>query len=196
MPRKKMTPEQIAARTEKARATRERKKQEALSKLGLSEKQRTKRVRRKRNMTEEQKQAARERLAAARAKKRPSQNLMIHEDVRNLPDEHPLSYKTVRGWQQENKQLLASIKAFKESKDAKERLKYIQTECYITNIGTYLRTGVWVDEFYGSQQQHKIKKRCVAMAYDKHGIAKRSVGVWYPDIGTEWTEEMELNARN
>ncbi len=37
--------------------------------------------------------------------------------------------------------------------------------------------------------EHRTSKRCVAMAYHADGTPKRSVGVWYPDIGT-YTQEM------
>ena len=49
-------------------------------------------------MTEEQRKAAAERLAVARAKKAPSQNTSIHPSVLALPDDHYLSYKNVKGW--------------------------------------------------------------------------------------------------
>ena len=56
-------------------------------------------VRKKRKpMTEEQRKAAAERLAVARAKKAPSQNTSIHPSVLALPDDHYLSYKNVKGW--------------------------------------------------------------------------------------------------
>ena len=54
----------------------------------------------------------------------------------------------------------------------------------------YLRDGDWVDDFYGEHQQNKIRHRCVAMAYDDDGTPKRSIGVYYPDMGCEYTQEM------
>ena len=56
-------------------------------------------IRKKRKpMTEEQKAAAAERLAKARENRAPAQNLYVHESVRELPDDHALSLKKVRGW--------------------------------------------------------------------------------------------------
>ena len=59
----------------------------------------------------------------------------------------------------------------------------------------YLRTGDWVDDFYGEYQQNRVKRRCVALAYHwygpKKGQPKRIVGVLYPDLGYVWTEEMD-----
>jgi len=195
MARKKMTAEQIAARVAKAKATKAAKKKAALEALGLEQYDRTRKIRKKRTLTDEQKAAAAERLAKAREARKPSENLMVDEFVRNLPDDDMFSYKNVRKWQTEAKQFLSSIKSFKDSKNWKERERYTTVEAYITNIGTYIRTGVWVDMFYGSEQQNKIKYRAAAMAYNKDGTPKRSVGVWYPDLGTEWTQEMDRDAR-
>jgi hypothetical protein len=40
--------------------------------------------------------------------------------------------------------------------------------------------------------EHKIKWRCVAPAYDADGMAKRSYGVFYNDIGTVYTGQEEF----
>jgi len=62
----------------------------------------------------------------------------------------------------------------------------------------YLRTGTWVDMFYGEQQQGKIRNRCVALAYywygPRKGQPKRDVGTLYPDLGLVWTQEMHEEA--
>lgn len=192
MARKPQTPEQIAARVAKAKATKAAKKAAALEKLGLQQFDRTKKVRKKRVMTPEQKKAAAERLAKARAAKGPSQNNQIDEHVRNLPEDDLFSYKNVRAWQTEAKQYLSSIKSFKDSKDAKERALYTDVETYIVNLGSYMRSGVYLDNRFGAERTGKVQLRCVAMAYNKDGTPKRTVGVWYPDIGTTYTREMEL----
>ena len=54
----------------------------------------------------------------------------------------------------------------------------------------YLRDGDWVDDFYGEHQQNKIRHRCVALAYYDDGTPKRSIGVYYPDLGCEYTLEI------
>ena len=68
-------------------------------------------------------------------------------------------------------------------------------EGYVRNMQNYLRTGDWVDDFYGEYQQNRVKRRCVALAYHwygpKKGQPKRIVGVLYPDLGYVWTEEMD-----
>jgi len=189
MARRKLTPEEMAAKVAKMKATKAANKAKALEALGL--KTERKKVRKARKMTEEQKQAARERLAAARANRGPSQNKMIAEEVRNLPDDSPLSLKNVRSWIKENKDMLVAIRDFKDSRDWKERSKFLEVQTYVANLESYLRDGIYRDSFYGSQMQNKIKHRVVAMAYNKDGTPKRTVGVWYPDIG-EYTKEMEI----
>ena len=89
------------------KATKAANKAKALEKLGLNTER--KKIRRTRKMTEEQKQAARDRLAKARANRGPSQNKLIAESVRNLPEDNPLSLKNVRSWIKENKELLINF---------------------------------------------------------------------------------------
>lgn len=194
MAKRKLTPEEMAAKVAKMKATKAANKAKALAAVGYVP-SKPKKIRKKRIMTEEQKQAARERLAKARENRGPSTNKLIAESVRNLPDEDTLSLKNVRPWLKENKELLASMRVYKDSKDPKERMSYQKVETYVSNIESYLRHGVWVDLFYGSQQQNKIKQRVAlnGMAYYANGKPKRTVGVWYEDLGQEWTKEMELN---
>ena len=63
-------------------------------------------------------------------------------------------------------------------------------EGYIKHMQKYLRDGDWVDNFYGEHQQNKINHRCVVMAYYDDGTPKRSVGIYYPDMGCVYTQEM------
>ena len=51
--------------------------------------------------------------------------------------------------------------------------------------GTYINVSL-----NGEYQEHKIRNRCYALAYDKDGNPKRNVGVFYPDMGCVYTEEM------
>lgn len=190
MARKPLTKAQIAARTAKAKATKEANKKAALELMGLDAKPTVRKtVRKKRKMTAEQKKAAVERLRKAREAKGPSANSQIAENVRELADEHPLSLKNVRTWIKENKTLLQSIRSFKDSKDSKERLKYQSVETYVANLEAYLRSGVYLDQFWGSQGENKIKQIVTNMAYYRDGTPKRTVGFFYPDIG-EYTKEM------
>lgn len=187
MARRKLTAEEMAAKVAKMKATKAANKAKALETLGL--KTERKKIRRTRKMTEEQKAAARDRLAKARANRGPSQNKLIDESVRNLPDDNPLSLKNVRSWIKENKLLLQSIKAFKDSKESKERDQYNRVQTYVSNLEAYLRDGLYRDHKYGSQMQNTIKMVVTHMAYYKDGTPKRTVGYVYPDIGM-YTKEM------
>lgn len=191
MARKQLTKAQIAARTAKAKATKEANKQAALQMLGI-EPTKSVKIRAGRNLSDEQKAAAAARLRKARENKAPSENTLIDENVRNLPDDHKFSLKNVRQWIKENKLYLQGIKALRDSKDSTERAHYQKIETYIANLETYLRSGVYLDNAYGPDMQNKIMYRVTHMAYNKDGTPKRTIGFWYPDIGL-YTQEMADN---
>jgi len=145
-------------------------------------------------MTEEQRAAAAKRLEKARearAAKNPDYGKSsIHESLRNLPDEHGLSPAKVKKWIKTQQDLAKSARqqVRQKVKGAEAQLKI--HEGYISNMQAYLRTGDWVDSFYGEYQEHKIRNRCIALAYDKNGNPKRNVGTYYPDMGEVYTQEM------
>ena len=153
-------------------------------------------------MTEEQKAAAAERLAKARENRAPAQNLYVHESVRELPDDHALSLKKVRGWIKTQKDIRSSSKVHWNSKktlspeEKKRRAEYLLADTYVKNMEGYLRTGTWLDLFYGEYRGKRIKTKCTTMAYYHdgpfQGLPKRNVGTWYPDISTQWTQELSL----
>ena len=148
----------------------------------------TKPRKRRKPMTKEQRVAAAERLAKARAAKGEPKNLSLHESIRNIKEEHPISPAKVKKWLKVNKEALAAAK-----KDARLNKKLIGRvsilDTYVYNMERYLRTGIWLDMFYGENQEHRVQRRCVAAAYHKDGNIKREVGVIYPDIG-KYTQEM------
>ena len=152
-------------------------------------KPKTKVKRKRKPMSEEQKAAAVERLAKARAAKGKTVNKSIPEEIRNIPDDNPLSVKNVRAYLKNNEELLKSIKSMKDSKEAKDRLYYARISTYVDNLKKYLSTGVYLDNRWGMEGEKHIKYYCARMAYHLDGTPKRSVGVVYPDCGL-WTEEM------
>ena len=153
-----------------------------------------KKIRKRRKpMTEEQKQAAAARLEKARearAAKNPDYGQSgIHESLRNLPEDHPAHPKKVKQWIKTQKELASS-----ERRAVKQGMKGAYSrqcthEGYVRNLVKYLRDGDYVDMFYGEYMEHNTKRKCVAMAYESDGTPKRDIGVWYPDIGT-YTQEM------
>ena len=114
----------------------------------------------------------------------------IHESLRNLPDDHGLSPAKVKKWIKTQQDLAKSSRQSvrQKVKGAEAQLKI--HEGYISSMQAYLRTGDWVDSFYGEYQEHKIRNRCIALAYDKNGNPKRNVGTFYPDMGEVYTQEM------
>jgi len=45
---------------------------------------------------------------------------------------------------------------------------------YLMNIARYFDTSVWLDLFYGKDQEYKTKWRTIAYAYDSEGYIKTS----------------------
>ena len=155
-------------------------------------------VRKKRKpMTDEQKAAAAERLAKAREKKAAADpnygQSGVAECLRNLPEDYPLHPKKVKVWIKTQKDLASSERRQKRlgNKSANPDIH----ESYVRNMKTYLRSGDWIDMFYGEHQEKRVRYRCVALAYDKDGNPKRNVGTFYPDIGMMWTQELQDEER-
>ena len=44
-----------------------------------------------------------------------------------------------------------------------------------------------MDCMYGEFQESRVKYASIAMAYDSNGTPKRTMGVYYADLGYEWT---------
>lgn len=146
-------------------------------------------ARKKRVMTEEQRKAAAERLAKARLAKGHDGSASVHQDVRDLPEDHPLHWKKVKVWIKEISDELKHSKAKRDSKDAKDRSWYRTFECYVANLKRYLDSGVYLDSRYGRLREGRMKQIVLNMAYNSDGTPKRCVGHIYPDIG-EYTMEM------
>ena len=108
----------------------------------------------RRKLTQQQKQAAAARLAAARAKKGEPKYSQYDQRVVNLPDDHKLSFKKVRQWIKANKEKLPLLKKAVRLKERGSIAKLAITEGYISNMESYLRNGLWLDLFYGEDQEH------------------------------------------
>ena len=148
---------------------------------------------RRKPMTAEQKAAAAERLALARekrAKANPPKYTNIHPSVVAKPEEDAMSMKNVQKWIKTQKELMSIAKSDVRRKVKGAEARVASHEGYIRNLQRYLRDGDYCDDFYGEHQQNKVKWVCSTMAYHPDGTPKRQVGVWYPDIGCEWTREM------
>ena len=47
-------------------------------------------------------------------------------------------------------------------------------DVFLANIARYFDTGVWLNLFYGKDQEHKTKWKTSAYAYDSEGYVKTS----------------------
>ena len=149
-------------------------------------------------MSDEQKAAASERLAKARearAEKNPDYGKTnIHESLRDLPDDYPITPKKVKVWIKTQKEL-TSMERKNEKADVKgATARKASHEAYVRNLLKYLKDGDYVDTFYGEHQDKIISNRCIAQAYywegPKKGEPKFDVGTYYPLLGTVYTQEM------
>ena len=120
-----------------------------------------------------------DKMAKVRAAKKPPAYKNIHEDVKALPDDHTLSVKNVKEWEKHNKERVKELK-YKIRRMDKGKDKTLlerelgNREVFLMNIARYLDTSVWLDLFYGKDQEHKSKWRTIAYAYDSEGYIKTS----------------------
>ena len=145
-------------------------------------------------MSEEQRVSAAVRLEKAREKrkaKNPDYGLSgIHESIRDLSDEHPVAPKKVKRWINTQKELAAAERSAVRQKIKGALAKQLYHEGYIKQMTIYLKTGDWISMFYGEYQQSKVRWRCYSLAYNENGDPKRDVGIFYPDMGCVYTQEM------
>ncbi len=118
-----------------------------------------------------------DKMAKARAAKKPPTYKNIHEDVKNLPDDATLSLKNVKEWERHNKdrvkELKYKIRRMDKNKEQKDMMREVTNrETFLSNIRTYFDSGVWLDLFYGKDQEHKTQWRTLAYAYDSEGYVK------------------------
>ena len=166
---------------------------------GWKDPSKKKKVRKKRKpMTEEQKQAAAERLEKARAgpccKKSNYGQSGIHESLRDLPDDAPINPKKVKQWIKTQKELASMERRNEKGKVKGATDRRMSHEAYVRNMQRYLRDGDWIDLFYGEHQEKKIRYICRGQAYywtgPKKGEPKFNVGTYYPLLGTVYSQEM------
>ena len=145
-------------------------------------------------MSEEQRVAAAARLEKAREKRKEKNpdygQSGVAINLKDLPEDHPRHPKKVKEWIKTQKDLASAVRSSVRQKIKGAEAQLAMHEGYIKNMQRYLRDGDWVDDFYGEHQQNKIHRRCVAMAYEDDGTPKRSVGVYYSDMASEYTQEM------
>jgi len=118
----------------------------------------------KRKLSEEQKDALRQRLEKARAAKGEPEYKSIHNSVLALDEDHPLSMAKCKQYIKTQKTLMAKYKSEMRNDIKGAKAKYYQCEGYIRNIQSYLKTGTWIDMFYGEFQEHQMGWKTVRVA--------------------------------
>ena len=120
-----------------------------------------------------------DKMAKARAAKKPPSYKNIHEDVKVLPDDNTLSVKNVKEWEKHNKDRVKELK-YKIRRLPKGKEKTLlereveNRSVYLANIVRYFDTSIWLDLFYGKDQEHKTRWKTTAYAYDDEGYIKTS----------------------
>lgn len=149
-------------------------------------------------MTEEQRLAAAERLRKAREKRmkeNPPEYKNVHPSVLRRSEADPLNFLAVKDWIAINKIKLSEAKK-KQRKGEKGAENLVSSiSGYISIMENYLKTGDWYGLFCGENEDQFVKTHCVAQAYYSDGTPKRTVGVFYPEMGEVWTQEMDEEHR-
>ena len=154
-------------------------------------------IKKTRKLSEEHKEKLRTRLAEMRAKKKPAEYKNIAKSVLALPDDDTYSFKNVKGWIAENKLQVSALGQHARGRSGTPKEKQTalnladSKKAYIRYCENYLRSGDWIGMFSGANEEHKVVPRVIAMAYYPDGTPKRTVGIFYPDIGRVWSSGMD-----
>ena len=154
-------------------------------------------VKRIRKISEEQREALRERMKEMRKKRKPADPKNVYKTVRALPDDDIYSLKNIKEWIKHNKEMVSALNKQGKGRYVGEKERKVvenqatSRKAYIGLCEHYLKSGDWVAMFSGKDEEHKVIPRCIAMAYYPDGTPKRSVGVFYPDINAVWSKGMD-----
>ena len=145
-------------------------------------------------LSEERKQQLRDQLDVARKKKAPAEYKNVYPSVLAKPDDDPLSLKSIKKAIKHNKDKASAYLTNSRRRGASpkqsiaDKINADSAKAYIRFMEHYLRTGDWISDFMGDDEEKKTQWKCIAMAYNPDGTPKRSKGVYYPDIGMVWGE--------
>ena len=118
-----------------------------------------------------------DKMAKARAAKKPPAYKNIHEDVKALPDDNTLSVKNVKEWEKHNKDRVKECKKLMRRMTKGKDRTLLEREVenrsvYLMNIARYFDTSTWLDLFYGKNQEHKTRYKTLVYAYDSEGYIR------------------------
>ena len=149
----------------------------------------------RKKLSEERKQELRDQLTKARSKKKTAEYKNVYPSVLTKPDDDPLSLKSIKKSIKHNKEKAAAYltnsrrRGTTPKHSIADKINADGAKAYIRMMEHYLRTGDWISDFMGDDEEKKTQWKCVAMAYNSDGTPKRTKGVFYPDINTVWTSE-------
>ena len=149
----------------------------------------------RKQLSEERKQELRDQLTKARSKKKTAEYKNIHSSVLKKPDDDSLSLKSIKKWIKHNKEKASAYLTNSRRRGASPKQSIIDkinsenVKAYIRNMEHYLKSGDWISNFMGADEEMKTQWKCVAMAYHTDGTPKRTKGVYYPDINAVWVSE-------
>jgi hypothetical protein len=154
-------------------------------------------LKKKRKLSEEAREKLRERLAAMRAKKKPTDYKNVAKSVLELPEDDKYSFKNVKEWIKHSKDLVSEYNKTARSRASspQEKQKAFNAvdhkKVYIRDLEYYLKSGDYISYFSGQDENQKVIPRCIAQAFYPDGTPKRNVGVFYPDINMVWTKNLD-----
>jgi len=149
----------------------------------------------RKQLSEERKQELRNQLTKARSKKKSAEYKNIFPSVLAKPDDDPLSLKSIKKWIKHNKEKASAFltnsrrRGTTPKQSIADKINADSAKAYIRFMEHYLRTGDWISDFMGEDEEKKTQWKCVAMAYHADGTPKRTKGVYYPDIKAVWVSE-------
>jgi len=149
----------------------------------------------RKKLSEERKQELRDQLTKARSKKKAAEYKNVYPSVLAKSDDDPLSLKSIKKSIKHNKEKAAAFltnsrrRGTTPKQSIADKINADGAKAYIRMMEHYLRTGDWISDFMGDDEEKKTQWKCVAMAYNPDGTPKRTKGVWYPDINTVWVSE-------
>ncbi len=148
----------------------------------------------RKQLSEKRKQELRDQLTKARSKKSPAEYKNIHPKVLKVPDDDPLSLKSIKKSIKHSKDRASAYSVNSRRRGATpkqaitDKINSENVKAYIRFMEHYLRTGDWISDFMGDDEEKKTQWKCVAMAYHADGTPKRTKGIFYPDINMVWGE--------
>ena len=121
----------------------------------------TKPRKKRKPLTPEQRSAAIERLALARAARKPAVNSSVHSSLLGLPEDHFLHPSKVKSWIKTQKSILNEEKSSVRKGVSGAIAKVADIEGYIRHCNAYLKTGDWCDDRYGEHQEGRVKWKTI-----------------------------------